>query len=393
LIPSKWQEVARAIHDSGRQMVIAVTGGGSGALGALLQTSGASRSILEAVVPYSFAALVDWIGGKPDQACSEATARAMAMAAFMRARELAADVDVEKLIGIGCTASLATDRPKRGERRIHVAFQTADRTESYALLLADERPTRQQDEQVATNLLLWVIARACDIEASALYDRLPTGSRQEHFTVAQRKVGEQLSGLLLGRFPYLALNPVCVVGDPNEAVVEPTAILSGAFNPLHSGHRRMAAIAEDVLQRPVAWELSIANVDKPPLDYITLLERVDALQAEKEGRVIAVTRSPTFREKAELFPGATFVVGADTMLRIAEPRYYGGDEARRDEAIAEISRHGSRFLVFGRVIDGRFMTLGDLNLPAELLSLCDEVPASEFREDVSSTELRSKEDI
>jgi hypothetical protein len=81
--------------------------------------------VLEAVVPYSLAALVDWIGGKPDQACSEATARAMAMAAFMRVRELAPDADVEKLIGVGCTASLATDRPKRGERRIHVAVQCA----------------------------------------------------------------------------------------------------------------------------------------------------------------------------------------------------------------------------------------------------------------------------
>src|SRR5688500_5832183 len=86
LLPTDWHDVARAIHGSGRRMVIAVTGGGSGALAALLQTPGASRSVLEAVVPYSFTALVDWIGGQPDQACSEATARAMAMAAFERAR-------------------------------------------------------------------------------------------------------------------------------------------------------------------------------------------------------------------------------------------------------------------------------------------------------------------
>jgi hypothetical protein len=116
-----------------------------------------------------------------------------------------------------------------------------------------------------------------------------------------------------------------------------------------------------------------------------------ALYRVDNARSIALTRAPTFREKAEAFPGATFVVGVDTLLRIAEPRYYGDDHAKRDAAIAEIAERGCRFLVFGRELDGRFVTLGDLNLPTELRRLCDEVPESEFREDVSSTELRKGE--
>jgi len=150
----------------------------------------------------------------------------------------------------------------------------------------------------------------------------------------------------------------------------------------------MAAHAEGRLGNPVAWELSVANVDKPPLDFIATNSRVEALQAEQDGRFIAVTHAPTFVEKADLFPGATFVVGADTMLRIAEPRYYGGDIARRDDAIAKIARSGCRFLVFGRAVDGHFLSLVRLELPPELRQLCDDVPASEFREDVSSTALR-----
>jgi hypothetical protein len=153
----------------------------------------------------------------------------------------------------------------------------------------------------------------------------------------------------------------------------------------------MAEMAEWRLKQLVAWEMSILNVDKPPLDFISIRTRVHALRFEDSQRSIALTRAATFREKAELFPGATFVVGADTMLRIAEPRYYGGEQTQRDAAIAEIARRGCRFLVFGRELDGRFATLGDLNLPAELRRLCDEVSASEFREDVSSTELRKRE--
>ena len=132
----------------------------------------------------------------------------------------------------------------------------------------------------------------------------------------------------------------------------------------------------------------MANVDKPPLDFIAVRDRVAALRSEDAQRLIAITRAPTFREKAALFPKATFVVGADTISRIGDPRYYGDDSGKRDEAVAAIAGQGCRFLVFGRVAAGRFLTLGDLSLPAELRSLCDEVPATDFREDVSSSELR-----
>ena len=66
--------------------MLAVTGGGSGAIAALLEVPGASRTVLEAIVPYSEGSLVRWLGGPPDQACSAPTARAMAMAAFCHAR-------------------------------------------------------------------------------------------------------------------------------------------------------------------------------------------------------------------------------------------------------------------------------------------------------------------
>src|SRR5205823_7907670 len=82
------QTLIEQIHKSGRQLVLAVTGGGSGAISALLQVPGASASVLEAIVPYAATALADWLGGRPDQYCSERTARAMAMAAVERARQL-----------------------------------------------------------------------------------------------------------------------------------------------------------------------------------------------------------------------------------------------------------------------------------------------------------------
>ena len=103
-----------------------------------------------------------------------------------------------------------------------------------------------------------------------------------------------------------------------------------------------------------------------------------------------ITRLPTFEEKSRAFPGVTFVVGTDTLRRIAESRYYGSDAAACRRALERIAERGCRFLVFGRDPGEGFVALGDLALPEPLPSICREVTAEQFREDVSSTEIRKR---
>lgn len=146
----------------------------------------------------------------------------------------------------------------------------------------------------------------------------------------------------------------------------------------------MAAMAERRLGCEVEYELSIENVDKPPLDYYEITERAQPFN----DRTLWLTRAAHFRRKAELFPNATFVVGIDTLRRIADPRYY--HDTNLSAAVGHIASLGCRFLVFGRVDDGTFVTLDQLSLPSDLRELCDEVSEAEFRADVSSTELRKR---
>jgi nicotinamide mononucleotide (NMN) deamidase PncC len=379
-------DLIRAIHHSGRQLVIAVTGGGSGVISKLLAVPGASRSVLEAVVPYSAAALESWLGGAPDQYCSAHTARAMAMAAFMRARRLAPDADPMLLVGLACTASLATDRPKRGDHRIHIGVQAARETVSYSLTLEKGRRQRAAEEAIAAELLLWAAGEACGVDATAGADPLWATSLETD----RVRTAAACTDLILGSRRCIVLKP----GSETEffdsaATPRLPVVFPGAFNPLHAGHLGMAAEAERRLAQPVAWELSIANVDKPPLDFVAIRNRLAALRSEDGKRMVALTCAPTFREKAELFPGAVFVVGVDTLIRIADPRYYGGDPARRDDAIRGIADRGCGFLVFGRQLDGKFQSLADVDLPPALRTQCDEVAAADFREDVSSTEIRT----
>jgi hypothetical protein len=223
---------------------------------------------------------------------------------------------------------------------------------------------------MATQLILKAIANACEVEAAV--DGSSAVERRE------QRAPVEWTELLMGSRKSVAIMPAGA-----QAVARPI-LFPGAFNPIHSAHKRMAEVAAERCGSPVTFELSIANVDKPPLDFIEIADRL--LQFEGEG--VLLTRAPTFVEKAEVAPGCIFVVGLDTLVRIGDPIYYGDDVIKRDAAIHALTTLGCRFLVFGRTIGGTFTAMSNVELPPALHELCDEVPESEFREDVSSTELR-----
>ncbi len=376
---ASWQNLITAIHSSGKQSVIAITGGGSAAIGRLLEVPGGSRSVIEAVVPYASSALTDLLGGTPDQYCSEPTARAMAMAAWMRGRNLSPAADPLTLVGIGVTASLVSDVPKRGDHRIHVAWQTATQTCSLTLTLTKGARTREHEERIAADLVLLAMAEACGVDASIGYSEL-----QKQLETAEQI--ERLSQVADPAWKKLLLGEAhCVLCGENK---QPKIVFPGAFNPLHQGHREMARIAVERLGSELCYEISLANVDKPSLDFIEIKQRITGIQKQDRGKELLLTTAPTFCEKAELVPNATFVVGVDTLVRIADPIYYGNEAAKRDQAIAAITAAGCRFLVFGRTCSGDFQCLSDVEIPTALRAICDEVPASEFREDIASTVLR-----
>lgn len=379
---SPTHDLIRRIHEAPYRAVLAATGGGSRAISDLLAVGGASRTVLEAIVPYSSAALIDCLGRTPEQFCSSHTARQMAMVAYRRAEKLrgAETGATWPVVGLGCTASLASDRPKQGPHRVHLAAQTGTATHSWSLELQKNVRSRDQEESVVAAVLLDLLAEVCELGDRPLP---PTLSGE---TVVRRRTDapQEWCDLLAGECARTDVRP-----NYTPTHEPPRAVLCGAFNPLHDGHRRMAALASDLLGVPVDYELSIENVEKPPLDFEEMAIRADQFRS---GVRLWFTRAPRMKQKAALFPGATIVCGIDTLLRVADPQFASGSEAQRDRDLAEIAQHGCKFLVFGRQTPRGFETLESVTIPDALRRLSTGVPESAFRADVSSTAIRTGND-
>lgn len=165
----------------------------------------------------------------------------------------------------------------------------------------------------------------------------------------------------------------------------PLALLPGSFNPLHEGHTSLASVASHRLGLPVAFELSLANVDKPDLDAVEVARRLEAF---RNVAPVWITRAATFERKAALFPGCAFVVGFDTAIRLVDSKYYGCDGGVRDECLRNILARGCRVLVGGRRIGGAFRIWDGEAVAPEFRDLFTLLGEAEFRVDRSSTELR-----
>lgn len=167
-----------------------------------------------------------------------------------------------------------------------------------------------------------------------------------------------------------------------------SVLFPGSFNPLHDGHRRLALAAERRLSRPVQFELSIANVDKPSLPIEDIARRVAQFRSIAP---IWLTRAARFEEKARLFPGSVFVMGHDTAVRLIDPRYYDADRVRRDECLRGLAGQGSRAVVGGRLgADGVFRTWEPDAFLEDFREFFVPLLEADFRVDLSSSELRQR---
>jgi hypothetical protein len=370
-----------ALHASPAQGAFVVTGAGSRYLSWLFGEAGSSATVLDAQIPYAEHALNDYVGQAAEQHVSEVEAIAMAEEAYWKALRLDAlthpeSIGERQIIGVACTATIATNRLKRGEHCARMAVRTSSGTTASAVWLEKGLRDRSGEEEVVSRALLKATAHAAALEGTIPLDLSANDRYEEPHEVA----ANPLANVSNGDVPYVFIGGDGVIEMSRPG---PIAAVAGSFNPIHKGHREMAEVAGGMTGKTAAFEISVTNVDKPQLSAAHLDARIAQMRRQSP---ILITRAPTFEEKALLVPGTTFVIGHDTAVRVVEAKYYDGTV---EAALEGIRDAGCEFLVAGRLDDDSFMSLGDLKIPSGYESLFNVMSEEDFRFDGSSTDLRA----
>lgn len=373
-------DVVLALHASPTQGSFVVTGAGSRYLSWLLGEAGSSGTVLDAQIPYAGHALNDYLGHQPEQNVSEATAIEMAEEAYWKALRLDAlahpdSIGERQIIGVACTATIATNRVKRGEHRAHIALRTASGAAASAVWLQKGLRDRSGEEEIVSRAMLIATAQAAGVENKIQLDL----SADDHYEEPHPVAGNPLTRVSSGDVPYLFIDGQ---GDIATSTTGSIVAVAGSFNPMHRGHREMVEVAGRITGKTAVFEISVTNVDKPQLSASHLDARIAQMRRQSP---ILITRAPTFEEKADLVPGTTFVIGYDTAVRVVDAKYYDGTV---EAALDGIRETGCDFLVAGRLDNGSFRSVADLKIPHGYESLFDVISEEEFRFDGSSTELR-----
>ncbi len=372
-----WDAV-EAILASRNQLSIAATGGGSSLVNWLFNHPGASRALLEAQIPYCGSALEDYLAFPGPHRVELQTARNMADVAYARALFLRAAG--APCLGVGLTAALATDRARRGADRAHLALRTEGSYQFFKLGLGKGAADRLEQEEVLSRFALAEIGRQCG--GFSLLE-LPAWAE----VVAEKwELRDPLDLLLRG---IVEVIEVAVDGSVTVDVKRCGRLLyPGSFNPLHAGHCQLATVAGQLSGREVALEISVHNVDKPPLERGELQRRLERIR----GRfAVCLTREPTFYGKARHFQNPHFAIGYDTVVRLLDGKYYDGGAAGMQSALGELLARRCRFWVAGRQVGGVYRTLDDVVVPDALRGLFVAIGEEQFRLDTSSTEIRARE--
>lgn len=367
-----FDQLITAIHSQSRPTVITFAGAGSQALWWLHGIAGSSRTIVEAIDCYSPASMQSHIDYMPARFVSQQTAIDMAKSAYIRAIDLGY---TNQPVGLSCTATIATDRLKKGEHGCWVALCDGQFVHSYGVILHKGLRDRVGEEALISEVMIRVLARHVDVAAHIDLALADDEQLDQHHDIYD----DTLSQLLVGQHSIVEYTQ----STYQARTISNATILSGSFNPLHDGHRALLHTAISVTGKPGSFELSVINVDKPTIPYHVVRQR--AIQFNTPS--LLLSRAPRFIDKAQLMPGSTFVLGYDTAIRLLDRKYYVNGNI--DDMFRQIANTGCTFLVAGRRMEGQPFQLFDVeSVPTRWRHLFETLDEATFRYDISSSQIR-----
>ena len=363
---TEYLEVIKKIHDSSFRFVLISSGGGTNAISEILKVPGASNSVLEAYVPYAKESLDHYLLRQPDHYCSLDTTLSMAAKAYSAAKKIDTKTHPKKLFGVAVTASLATNYSKKGDHKFFIAIQTHKYSQSFSYQFTKGELSRDEEEKIVTKYIISALSAACGVN-NGIQDQI------SNLRIEKVKADKSWIKLVNNKIDYVS-----------SSSHMPELIFPGSFNPFHSGHAEMSQLAEKKTGLSPAYEICIQNADKPPLSYHEIQRTL--LQFSQSYDWV-LTKAGKFSDKAKLFPNTVFIIGADTLNRILDEKFYLNRKDMLDQ-LDLFNSHNINFLVFGRKIKKRFISLDSVQIPEHINDRFTGFGEEIFRDDISSSIIR-----
>ena len=347
---------------------LSCAGAGPALIHKLWRSPGASSYLVGVTAPYGRGQLAGHIGYTVEGSfCSKDVAIDLAIKSYVSSTEHLVNEEIEgRPIGIGVTAAVASSRLPRGDQRAHIVVISEGAVLYRELKFKKSVGLRNRwhhDSEIAEVVATMVSEGLCESHSEV-----------------------DISSEALDRLLEL---PSFEVDGSRRCATSSGLYLPASLNPLHEGHREMARLAELAAGGSMSARYLVStspiHKSRPPLQ--DLLAKVGAVSAERHGgtlRAIEFSKDdPLFVDKAAQRPSSTFVIGADVMRNILDPKW-GIDPT---EVLRRFRKYEACFFVLGRKVGDRFIECSDTPLPSGFEDMF--VPL-DGRIDISSTELRNE---
>jgi len=363
-----WKEI---IKKAGVNIHVIATGAGAGLQQRLWEVPGSSAYLSGCSFPYSNEEQEEMLGFMPEHFCSEEAAIDLASAAYMKAYKFGG----KSPIGLGLTASVASEVEHRGEHRVFICVMTDEKVQLFHQTLEKGagQLQRADDGQRCDTWAFWML-----IETAKIMD--------SHALLQHSKDVTELARERFFLRPFFTGNGKRLATMPTNRHL---AIMPGAYNPPHEGHFGTAQNVMDEYGRTVVFEVTAEPPHKEALSVQALLQRAKLLLGHDR---LFTRKEPFYLDKARAFPGIPLVLGADAMVRMLDPKW-GID---LEQMFKEFRKLDTKLLVAGRMVGDKFVTIDDISKDFRLLNPRVWGYAQSVmlpiggRFDISSTELRDK---
>lgn len=361
-----------ALKNANINIHVMATGAGAGMQQLLWEVPGSSAYLSGASFPYDQDEQAELLGFMPEHFCSEEAAIDLASAAYMKAYKF----NGKRPVGVGITASVASEKEHRGDHRVHVCVMTNDFVRNVSVILEKGSGATQRHkdgDRVDALGFHMMLETVFDITESPLVKDVYDTSKiaRERFFLR----------------PFFAANGKRLETMPTNKHL---SMMPGAYNPPHEGHLGTAQAVMDEYGRSVVFEVTAEPPHKEALTVQQLLQRAKLLQGHDR---LFTRKEPYYLDKAKSFPGIPMVLGADAMVRMLDPKW----GINPVDLFKEFISLDTKLLVAGRMIDGKFTTCQDIldgllkNTSVGIWALATNVLMPvDGRWDISSTELRNK---